>query len=216
MAIFVINLGYMKKERLGFNLAVMGIIASGKDTQANLLQEKYNLKPVGTGLYTRNLLKEKSKDGDWARRVVSSGKPLPVVLMKKFLVGEIKDKPKDKDLIFIGGPRLKPEAQLVRKLLKENNQNIFVVYIKLSDKEVFKRSLKRKLDTNIKDVYKVFDEEKIIKERIKVHKNQVSKTINYFEGLKILKKINGNQSIEKVNQDIEKAILYFKKLNNKK
>ena len=206
----------MKKERLGFNLAVMGIIASGKDTQANLLQEKYNLKPVGTGLYTRNLLKEKSKDGDWARRVVSSGKPLPVVLMKKFLVGEIKDKPKDKDLIFIGGPRLKPEAQLVRKLLKENNQNIFVVYIKLSDKEVFKRSLKRKLDTNIKDVYKVFDEEKIIKERIKVHKNQVSKTINYFEGLKILKKINGNQSIEKVNQDIEKAILYFKKLNNKK
>lgn len=203
----------MKKEKLGFNLAVMGIIASGKDTQVDLLKNKYDLQPVGTGLYTRNLLKEKSKDGDWARRVASKGKPLPVVLMKKFLVEQIKNKSIKKDLVFIGGPRLKPEAQLVRKLLKENHQNIFVIYITLPDKEVYKRSLERRLNKKIKDVYKVFDTEKIIKERIKVHKNQVSKTIKYFDDLKILKKINGNQSIEKVHQDIEKALDYFKKLN---
>lgn len=211
----MIEYEYMKKVRLGFNLAVMGIIASGKDTQVNLLRNKYDLQPVGTGLYTRNLLKEKSENGDWARRVASKGKPLPVVLMKKFLIGQIKNKSKNKDLIFIGGPRLKPEAQLVRKLLKENNQNIFIIYITLSDKEVYKRSIKRGLDENIKDVYKVFDTDKIIKERIKVHKNQVSKTIKYFDKLKILKKINGNQTIEKVHQDIEKALVYFKKLNIK-
>ena len=203
----------MKKERLGFNLAVMGIIASGKDTQVDLLKDKYDLYPIGTGLYTRNLLKEKSSDGDWARRVASKGKPLPVVLMKKFLVEQIKNKSKNKDLIFVGGPRLKPEAQLVRKLLRENKQNIFVIYLTLSDKEVYRRSLQRKSDKNINDIYKVFDTDKIIKERIKVHKNQVSKTIKYFDDLKILKKINGNQTIEKVHEDIEKAILYFKKLN---
>ena len=203
----------MKKERLGFNLAVMGIIASGKDTQVNLLRDKYDLQSVGTGLYTRNLLKEKSNNGDWARRVASKGKPLPVVLMKKFLVEKIKNKSKNKDLIFVGGPRLKPEAQLVRKLLRENHQNIFVIYLTLSDKEVYKRSLQRGLDEKVKDVYKVFDTEKIIKERIKVHKNQVSKTIKYFDDLKVLKKINGNQTIEKVHEDIERALVYFKKLN---
>jgi len=205
----------MKKERLGFNIAVMGIITSGKDTQVNLLKQKYNLQPVGTGLYTRNLLKEKSEDGERARKATGKGGALPVDLMKKFLIGQIKNKPKNKDLVFIGGPRLKPEAQLVKKLLKENKQNLFIIYITLSDKEVYKRSLQRKSDDNIKDVYKIFDTEKIIKERIKVHKNQVSKTIKYFNDLKILKKINGNQSVKKVSEDIEKALTYFKKLNNK-
>jgi len=205
----------MKKERLGFNLAIMGVWTSGKDTQANLLKEKYNLQAVGTGLYTRNLLKEKSSDGDWARRTAGKGKALPISLMKNFLVDQIKNKSKSKDLIFIGGPGLKPEAQLVRKLLKENKQNIFVICLTLPEKEVHKRSLQRMADKNIKEVYKILDAKNILKERIKVHNNQVSKTIKYFDDLKILKKINGNQSIEKVNKDIEKALTYFKKLNNK-
>jgi adenylate kinase len=205
----------MKKEQLGFNIAIMGVWTSGKDTQANLLKEKYNLQAVGTGLYTRNLLKEKSKNGDWARRTAGKGKALPVSLMKNFLIEQIKNKPNNKDLIFIGGPRLKPEAQLVRKLLKENNQNIFVICLTLPEKEVHKRSVQRMADKNIKEVYKILDAKNILKERIKVHNNQVSKTIKYFESLGVLKKINGNQTIEKVNQDIEKALSHFKKLNKK-
>ena len=204
----------MKKERLGFNLTLMGMIASGKETQTELLKKKYSLQSVETGVYTRKLLKEKSKDGDWARRTAGKGGPLPVILMKRFLVKEIKKKPKNKDLIFIGGPRLKPEAQLTKKILKENGQEIFAIYIILPDKEVYKRSLKRSIG-NMKDIYKVFDTEKHIKVRIKWHKDQVSKTVKYFESLGKLKKVNGNQSIEKVHQDIEKALEYFKKLNNK-
>ena len=50
----------MKKERLGFNLTLMGMIASGKETQTEILKKKYALYPVETGVYTRKLLKEKS------------------------------------------------------------------------------------------------------------------------------------------------------------
>jgi len=203
----------MKKEQLGFNIQIMGMIASGKDTQVNLLKDKYNLSPIETGLYTRKLLKEKSENGDIARKYSSKGNPLPVFLMKDFLKDKISKKPKNKDLIFVGGPRLKPEAQLVNKLLKENKQKLFVIYISLPDKEVYKRSMNRK-NSCVADVYKVFDTKEMIAKRIKWHKDQVGKTVKYFESLGILKKINGNQSIEKVNQDIEKAILYFKKLNN--
>jgi adenylate kinase len=202
----------MKKERLGFNLILMGMITSGKETQTSLLKKKYALEPVETGVYSRNLMKEKSKNGDWARRTTGKGNPLPVVLMKKFLVEEISNKPKNKDLIFIGGPRLKPEAQLVKKILEEKHQNFFVLYINLPDNEVYNRSLKRK-SGNMKAVYRVLDEKHIIKNRIKFHKEQVSKTVKYFQKLGKLKKINGNQSIEKVHEDIEKVLSYFKKLN---
>lgn len=204
----------MKKERLGFNFTLMGMIASGKETQTELLKKKYSLQSVETGVYTRKLLKEKSKDGEWARRTAGKGGPLPVILMKRFLIKEIEKKQKNKDLIFIGGPRLKPEAQLTKKILKENGQEIFAIYITLPDKEVYSRSFKRSTG-NMKDIYKVFDTEKHIKTRIKWHKDQVSKTVKYFESLGKLKKVNGNQSIEKVNQDIEKALEFFKNINSK-
>ncbi len=198
-------------QRLGFNLALMGMIASGKETQTAILKKKYALQPVETGVYTRNLLKEKSADGDWARRTAGKGWALPVALMKKFLIKEIAKKFKNKDLIFIGGPRLKPEAQMTKKIFKELGQDLFVLYITLPEKEVYKRSLKRK-EGNMKEIYKVFDTKKIIKNRIKWHVDQVGKTVKYFEKLGCLKKINGNQPIAKVAKDIEKALKDHQKL----
>ncbi|MFA6355252.1 MAG: nucleoside monophosphate kinase [Candidatus Paceibacterota bacterium] len=196
----------MKKERLGFHLVLLGQIASGKDTQASLLEKKYKFSLVLSGKYWRKLEKEDSPDGKWLRRTTRLGKPAPVILMKKFLLENIEHRPKDKDLLFVGNPRLKPEAQLLKKILKEKDENFFALYITLPDKVIYSRSLRS-------DRYD--DNKKNITRRIKWHKIQVSKSVNYFESLGKLKKINGNQSIEKVYQDIEKALDYFKKLNNK-
>ena len=78
----------------------------------------------------------------------------------------------------------------------------------MPDKEIYRRSFSRA------DKYKRTDDmKKNISNRIKWHKMQVSKSVNYFDSLGKLKKINGNQSIEKVHKDIEKALSYFKKLN---
>ena len=63
-------------KRLGFNIVLLGMIASGKETQANILKNKYPLKFVESGVYTRKLQKEKSKNGAWARRTAGKGKPL--------------------------------------------------------------------------------------------------------------------------------------------
>ena len=162
-------------------------------------------------MYTRRLLKEKSKNGDWTRRTAGKGGALPVKLLNEFIVREINNQPKNKDLIFLGGPRLKPEAQLLKKILNKKKQDFFVLYITLPDKEVYKRSLKRKADKKTKDIYKVFDTEKIIKARLKYYEKQVTKTVKYFQDLKKLKLINGNQPISKVTNDILKAIEDFKK-----
>lgn len=194
----------MKKERLGFHLVLLGQIASGKDTQASLLLNKYNFSPIESGKYWRKLEEEDSKDGEWLRRTTRLGKPAPVALMKKFLLENIDNKPKNKDLLFVGNPRLKPEAQLLKKILTEKKEKFFALYITLPDKIIYKRSLRSdRYDDNKKNIIR----------RIKWHKKQVSKSVGYFDSLGKLKRINGNQSIEKVNQDIEKALEYFKKYN---
>lgn len=202
---------FMKK--LGFDLVLLGDNASGKETQANILKKKYEVKFVETGVYSRKLLQEKSRNGDWARKTVSKGKPLPVVLLKQFLVKEIKNRPKNKNFLFLGGPRLKPEAQLLKKILTASKKDFFVLYVTLSDKEVYRRSHLRKQKKNIKSIYKVLDDDNIIKERIKYYKNQVSKTVKYFQSLNKLTFINGNQSISKVAKDILEAVEKYKKTN---
>ncbi|MFA6585843.1 MAG: nucleoside monophosphate kinase [Candidatus Paceibacterota bacterium] len=197
-------------KKLGFDIVLLGDTASGKETQANILKKKYALKFVETGVYSRKLLKEKSKTGDWVRRTTGKGLPLPVILLKEFLINEINKKPKNKNLLFLGGPRLKPEAQLLKKILNSRKEDFIVFYLTLPDKEVYRRSLKRR-ESNVKEIYKMLDTDKIIKERIKYYKNQVSKTVKYFESLNKLKKINSNQPIQKVTKDILKEIEKYKK-----
>jgi adenylate kinase family enzyme len=187
------------------------MIASGKDTQANILKKKYALKFVETGVYSRKLLREKSANGDWARRTTGKGLPLPTVLLQKFLVSEINNRPKNKDLLFLGG-RLKPEAQLLVKIMKQKKEGLLAFYITLPNKEVYKRSLARK-EGNMKEIYKMLDDKKIIAKRIKWHKDQVGKTVKYYQKLGIMHKINGNQSIQKVTKDILKVIEEYKKNN---
>ncbi len=196
-------------KKLGFNIVLLGMIASGKETQANILKKKYALKFVETGVYTRKLLKEKSADGDIARKTAGKGKPLSTKLLQKFLINEINNKPKNKNLLFLGG-RLKPEAQLLKKIMDEKKEKILAFYISLPDKEVYKRSLKRN-ESNVKELYKIFDNKKMIATRIAWHKDQVGKTVKYYQKLKLMTIINGNQPIPKVTKDILKVIE-----NNKK
>ncbi|MBP9803220.1 MAG: nucleoside monophosphate kinase [Candidatus Pacebacteria bacterium] len=191
-------------KKLGFNIVLLGMIASGKETQANILKKKYALKFVETGVYARKLLKEKSPDGDIARKTAGKGKPLSTKLLQKFLINEINKKPKNKNLLFLGG-RLKPEAQLLKKIMDQKGEKILAFYISLPDKEVYKRSLKRN-ESNVKEIYKIFDNKKMIATRIAWHKDQVGKTVEYYKKLKLMHVINGNQSINKVTEDIVENI----------
>jgi adenylate kinase family enzyme len=184
-------------KRLGFDLILLGDPTSGKDTQAGLLMKKYSLKPVESGKHWRKLATQNTFEGKWLRRTMSLGYPTPVVLMKRFLKSELVKASKNKDLIFIGNPRLKPEAQLLKKLLANKKRDFFVLYIKIPVSEILKRTSTRA---------RLKSEDLGVRNRIKYTKNQVSKTVEYFQSLNKLKFINGNQSIKKVAIDIQNII----------
>ncbi len=185
------------KEKLPFHVVLLGQITSGKDTQAEILRKKYNVFLVESGKYWRKLQDSKTKEGELLRKTTGKGKPAPVSLMKKFLIESMQKCPKGKTALFVGNPRLKPEAQLLLKIITERRENVRAFYIALPEKEIYKRSSLR-----IRNI----DDKKHVHERIRWHKLQVSKTVKFFEDKKILKKINGNQSIKKVSEDIEKQI----------
>jgi adenylate kinase len=189
-------------KQLGFDLILLGAPASGKDTQALILRKEYKLKPVESGKYWRKLAKQNSPVGRILRRTSERGNPTPVRLMKKFLIDNVSKVSSKIDLVFIGNPRLKPEAQLLVKLLKKKKRDFLAVYIDLPEKLIWKRSLTRK------EIRKDTD---YISNRVRYHKSQVKKTVEYFKQLKCIKIIDGSKSISAVASDIRKILNDYQK-----
>lgn len=184
-------------SKLGFDLILLGAPAAGKDTQALKLLEKYQFKAVESGKHWRKMASKKNAQGALLRKTYSKGQAAPVKFMKDFLSAQLKNIPANTDLLFIGNPRLKPEAQLLTKLLKAKNRDYLVVSIELPQAEIKKRSLLRMRDEQ---------DWKYVDNRIKMYKFQVSKTLDYFKSLNKLRVVKGNQSVPLVSKDILKII----------
>jgi adenylate kinase len=184
-------------RRLGFDLILLGAPAAGKDTQAAILMRRYNFKPIESGKYWRKMASQKSSTGRLLKATFSKGLPTPTGLMKKFIITQTSKVPRDKNLIFIGNPRLEQEARLLTKILNTEHRDFFVIFLTLPKKEIISRSLKRMRDDQ---------DWKYVNTRASVYKNQYLKTLEYYRKLKKAKIINGNQSIKQVSSDIQKAI----------
>lgn len=190
------------KKRLGFDLILLGAPAAGKDTQARLLEKKFALKAVESGNYFRALAKNKTKIGQTLRREFAKGRPAPIALVKEFLQTTLKFRPKNADFMFVGNPRLKPEAEFLAKELGSRQEEFLVIFIKLPINEIWKRSARRMRDDQ--DLNHV-------QERINWHKKQVGKTVRYFQRLGKLEVVDGNQAINKVDKDLLSIIHDYKK-----
>ncbi len=181
-------------KKLGFDLILLGDSTSGKDTQALLLAKKYNVRLARSGEFLRKY---------HAKQYVQGG-AAPTKLILPFLESSLKDLKKDQSLVFVGAARLRPEAEYLVKLLKQKKRDFFALYIRIPRSEIIKRS-------NLRAQRPEDVDPKLIQGRIKYFQDQVSKTVKFYQGLKKLKFINGNQSIPKVAKDIEKVINDYKR-----
>jgi len=184
-------------NRLGFDIILLGAPAAGKDTQALPLIRKHGLLPVESGKHWRKAASRKDAVGARLRRTFSKGQPAPVSMMKEFLLKELKTARKSADMIFIGNPRLKQEAQLLVRLLQAKGRDYLVIGIGLPVAEIRKRSLKRMRDDQ---------DWKYVGNRVKMYGIQVKKTLDYFKSLNKLRMVDGNRSIASVGHDISKII----------
>src|SRR3989344_7447644 len=185
-------------KKLGFDLILLGDPTAGKDTQAAILMKKYELKSVESGKEWRKMVKINNPDGRWLRRTFGLCHPAPAEIVKKFLVRSLQKTPKNKDLIFIGNPRLKPEAQLLVKLLNLKKRDYFVFYLKLPKKEIYTRSHKKRAGRMVQE-----NRDQFIRNVINYTKDQVSKTVKYFQSLHKLKFIDSTPPIPAVAKNIQ-------------
>lgn len=179
----------------------MGPPASGKGTQAKLLLKKYkNYFYISTGQLFRKLVKEKTHTGEKIKETLESGGLIFDDLATTLWMYEIAfNVDKNQGIIADGFPRRMQEAKDLDEFLKflDRKKNTYFFLIEISEKEAFKRLPKRG---------RADDEAKDIKTRFRLYRKRTIPALNYFKKQGMLIKINGEQTREKVFQDIWKEI----------
>lgn len=163
----------------------LGPPGAGKDTQAELLAKKLNLILLSSGDIVRKNIKENAE----MKRIYDSGKLIPPKIMAQWTIEAINPQ---KSFVFSGALRTLEETKILLSFLKKNHYQIKIFNIEISPKETIKRNLLRARD--------IIDTKEKIKERLKVYKTQTKPVLDLFSDKVI--KINGEQSIGNVHQDI--------------
>lgn len=210
----------------------MGPVGSGKGTQAKLLAAKFGLEYFGSGVALRERQKIRDFTGRKIKEVMERGEWMAESVICRLWMDELekfKRKRKFKGSVYDGGPRMILEAQLFDVALNwyEWQGNVKVIFINISKKESFNRLTKRrqckkcgrlipwigefkKLKSCDKCKGKLIirndDKPAAIKKRLEEFNEKTMPVIEYYKKQKKLIKINGEQSIGKVFQDILKTI----------
>tara|TARA_B100001093_G_scaffold312425_1_gene298135 strand:- start:363 stop:926 length:564 start_codon:yes stop_codon:yes gene_type:complete len=182
------------------NLILFGPPGAGKGTQAELLIEKFKIIQISTGDMLRDEVKSKSELGKNAKALMDRGDLVPDDIIIAMIEKKIKMSDCINGFILDGFPRTLKQAVELNALLEVLKIKIDrVIQIDVNEDLLLERINKRASESvNIRND----DNYKILKNRIKVYKNDTMPVIQYYRDLNKLCTINGMQNIEKVFQEI--------------
>ncbi|MDP2820813.1 MAG: nucleoside monophosphate kinase [bacterium] len=219
----------MKKP---LNFALIGRSGSGKGTQAKLLMEHFgnNFLYISTGDLFRDLAKSGSEPALKIKKVMEEGglpfDYLAIALWTHKIAYELKE---EQGLMLDGAPRRLNEAKVLEDFLDflGRKESTFNILIDISREEAFNRLTKRRICKNCERlipwvgdfknlevcdqcggelITRVDDKPEAINKRLDYFEENVVSAIEFYEKNGRLIKINGEQPIEKVFEDILKAI----------
>lgn len=209
----------------------------GKGTQARKIAQKNHYLHVSTGDLIRSIALDPDateSEKQILGEVNLRGKLAPDWFICGLIFRTIENflkKHDHKGIIFDGAIRTIEQAMRVSQYLetKDLDKNTLVIAIMISDEESFNRLTKRRVCVSCREIIpwlsetkkivvcpkcggdlvtRPDDKESTIKKRIKEQGNvSLMKILDYYNRLKILKMINGEQSIEDVALDVEKALI---------
>lgn len=213
------------------SFALIGRSGCGKGTQAQLLMKHFpNLFYVSTGGLLRDLAKRDSSAGKAAKKILDNGGLIPdfmiIGLWMRELCLNLKD---DQGIMFDGALRRLSEVKQADDFLDfiSKKENYFPILIDISREEAFDRLTKRRICQNCGKIFpwigdskkiekcdscggellhRQDDNEEAIKNRLDYFEKDVKEVLDYYRKDGRLITVNGEQSIEKVFEDILEAI----------
>jgi len=204
------------------NIILMGCPGAGKGTQSAKLKDFFELKHISTGDVLRAEIASGSALGKEVKDLIAQGNLVPDGLMISILENIIKTA--DNGVILDGFPRTTAQAEALKGMLAALGKEISkVIMIDLPEEEVVKRLSSRRLCRECGKIAqsvtesvcgacggelytRADDTPQSVKHRLEVYRRDTLPVINYYENSGKFVKINGNQPVEKVFEDIKKSL----------
>ncbi len=179
-------------------ICFLGPEGSGKGTQAELLSQKLGIPHIVSGDILRGLAKEQSKWGDAVRKAWEAHEYLPDDAMTEIYLHRLEDKDCANGFVADGFPRSIAQAEALDNFLAKNSKKInYAILLNISEDETFRRLASRgRFD----------DTPEGIKNRLKSYHDRIDGVITYYKNQGNLQTIDGERSIETVQQDIEAVV----------
>jgi len=212
---------------------MIGPPGSGKGTQAKKIAAKHGYAHLSSGDLLRSLAQKTELNSVEKEAVekMKSGELVSDELIYDLVFSEIeKNIDAGKGVVLDGAIRNLDQVQGFQNFFKEKNlaKEVLALEISLSDKDSYDRLTKRRVCMACGEIVpwlpstkklkvcpkcggklqtRQDDDPKVIKARIKKQGNTaLSPIINFYKDLGVLVKINGDQSIEDVEKDVEKEL----------
>ena len=210
-------------------LLITGRPGAGKGTQAVNIKEYYNIPHISTGDMFRAAMKAGTKMGLLAKSYMEKGQLVP----DEVTIGIVEDRLSEADckdgFLLDGFPRNLVQAEALDKFLNKNGIKLDAVLdVNVANEVLVRRMVGRRVCKNcgatyhiefnkpLKDgicdncgsnlVQRPDDTEAPAVNRLAVYDEQTAPLLDYYNKQGILKTVNGDQSFDKVFEDI-KAVL---------
>ncbi|MCX7956630.1 MAG: nucleoside monophosphate kinase [Endomicrobia bacterium] len=214
-------------QKLLPRLIFLGPPGCGKGTQAQILSKELNINHISTGDIIRRIIKENkpAKIAKQIKKYVEEGLLVPDKVVFDALKVFLKNA---KGFILDGYPRNLSQVKQLEKFFKNNKGIDFVLYFKISNKEIIKRLTSRRTCPKCGKVYNIYtlkpkrdnlcdicnvelivredDKVSTVKKRLQVYKQETSPLIDYYKSKNLLITINAALPVEKVTENIKKVI----------
>ena len=196
------------------NLILLGPPGAGKGTQAQRMVEHFRVPQISTGDILRAAVKEMTPLGVKAKEFMNQGKLVPDEIVIGIIEERLKAKDCDPGFILDGFPRTIPQAEALEPILTKIGKKIdHVINIEVDSEELVRRLTGRRTCKKCGAMFHLFfqpskkegicdrcggmlyqrsdDQEETIRTRLKEYEKQTAPLIQYYQGKKVLRSIQG-------------------------
>lgn len=211
------------------NLILMGLPGAGKGTQAEKINEKYNIPHISTGDMFRLAIKEGTDLGKKAKEYMDQGELVP----DEVTIGIVRERLSKDDcrngFLLDGFPRTIAQADALQELLTDMEQSIdYVLHVDVPEEKLVERLTGRRICPTCGATYHVMynppqqegicdkdgsqliqrddDKPKTVKKRLSVNIEQTKPLLDFYQEKGYLLTVNGDREIDQVFQDIQSKI----------
>lgn len=210
-------------------IVMLGAPGAGKGTQAVNIAKEYNIPHISTGDIFRANIKNQTELGMKAKEYMDKGALVPDEITIGMLLSRIADKDCDNGFVLDGFPRTIPQAESLKKALKEQGAKIdCAVDIEVPDEDIINRMSGRRSCPNCGGTYHVTfnppkqegicdacgtelvqradDKPETVLHRLKTYHEQTQPLIEFYENEGVLVTVDGTKKPSEVLEDILGAL----------